>query len=459
MGTTRTVAMSTRRFKAYLAHKDSGVEWLGKIPAHWATKRLKFVTQRRHRDGTLSALPPDTEVSFVPMEAIGENGGLDLSRTRSISDVSAGYTFFRDGDILVAKITPCFENGKGALANGLVNGIGFGTTELYVLRPTADLENRFLYYISMTDAFRRLGVAEMSGAGGQKRIPDSFISDFRQCVPTIAEQREISYFLDKKTAEIDTLVAKNERLIELLHERRMSLITRAVTKGLDAHVSMRDSGVEWLGQIPAHWEVQRLKNGTSKIGSGKTPSGGAEVYVPNGVIFLRSQNVHFDGLLLDDVAFIDEQVDAEMAPSRVNDGDVLLNITGASLGRCCVAQLNGMRANVNQHVCVIRPKATRYVPTFLANALSSPAVQAQIFASEDGISRDALNFEQIAELEICHPPLAEQRRIASFLERKTAEIDSLVGKIRQAIGYLRELRSGLIADVVTGKVDVRERTA
>jgi type I restriction enzyme, S subunit len=138
---------------------------------------------------------------------------------------------------------------------------------------------------------------------------------------------------------------------------------------------------------------------------GKDDSGGSEVYVSEGVMLLRSQNVHFSGLRLDDVAFIDSKTDSEMKGSRVQEGDVLLNITGASLGRCCVARLNGLTANVNQHVCIIRPKVALFDPEFFSASIASSAVQAQIFITENGISRDALNFEQIGELSIGQPPI------------------------------------------------------
>ena len=123
-----------RRFKPYSAYKDSGVEWLGEIPAHWEVKRLKFGAELNPSPLEARKLSQDGEVSFVPMEAVGEYGGLDLSRTKPLADVGSGYTYFANGDIVVAKITPCFENGKGALANDLTNGVAFGTTELHVLR-------------------------------------------------------------------------------------------------------------------------------------------------------------------------------------------------------------------------------------------------------------------------------------------------------------------------------------
>lgn len=445
-----------RRFKPYPAYKNSGVEWLGEIPAHWEVKRLKYGAELNPSPLEARELPQDAEVSFVPMEAIGEYGGLDLSRTKPLADVRSGYTYFANGDVVVAKITPCFENGKGALATVLTNGVAFGTTELHVLRALDAVDRKYLFYVTLSDAFRRLGEAEMYGAGGQKRVPEEFVENLKHPLPPEPEQRAIAAFLDRETARIDALVAKKERLIELLQEKRTALITRAVTKGLDPTVPMKDSGVEWLGEIPAHWEVKRVKHVTTKIGSGKTPTGGAEVYVSEGVMLIRSQNVHFGGLVLDDVAYIDSETDAQMAGSRVQDGDVLLNITGASLGRCCVARLGDKRANVNQHVCVIRPKGAAYISEFLAAALASHSGQAQVFTTENGISRDALNFEQIGELVVPQPLLEEQRAIAVRLESQAARIDALLAKVRDAIDRLKELRTALISAAVTGKIDVRE---
>lgn len=232
-------------------------------------------------------------------------------------------------------------------------------------------------------------------------------------------------------------------------------ITDAPRSGqrFEPYPAYTDSGIEWLGEIPAHWEVKQLRYTTAKIGSGKTPSGGGEVYVSEGVMLLRSQNVHFAGLRLDDVAFIDAVTDAEMAGSRVKEGDVLLNITGASLGRCCVARLNRAPANVNQHVCVIRPRRSTLKSSFLAAVVSSQSVQTQIFNTENGISRDALNFQQIGQLRVTCPTLGEQDAIADFLDRETARIDALVAKKEQLITLLQERRTALISRAVTKGLD------
>ncbi|MCP2290627.1 restriction endonuclease subunit S [Nocardia amikacinitolerans] len=183
--------------------------------------------------------------------------------------------------------------------------------------------------------------------------------------------------------------------------------------------------------------ILRVKQMATKIGSGKTPSGGSETYRDSGVMFLRSQNIHFGGLNLTDVAYIDDVTHREMHGTRVHDGDVLLNITGASLGRVTYFRAGLGEANVNQHVCIIRPR-TSTDSRYLAYALSSNICQDQIFGMQVGGNRDGLNFEQVGGLEIPAPRLEEQRRIADFLDAETSRIASLVDSKRAQQSLLAE---------------------
>ena len=218
--------------------RASGVEWLGDVPAHWEVKRGRFCVEVQPSSNRLRELSPDNEVSFVPMEAVGEYGGLDLEQTRAVAERGSGYTEFEEGDVIVAKITPCFENGKGALASGLLNGAAIGTTELHVLRPRSNLDRRLLFYFTISPLFRTLGEGEMYGAGGQKRVPTSFCEDVPIPLAPLDEQRAIADFLDRETAKIDGLVAKVETAIARLREYRAALITAAVT----GQVDVREAG-------------------------------------------------------------------------------------------------------------------------------------------------------------------------------------------------------------------------
>ena len=200
------------RLPPYSEYKPSGIEWLGEVPEHWEVKRGRFCIGVNPPSDGLRRLHPEDEVSFVPMEAVGEYGGLSLDHTRAISEIGSGYTEFDDGDVVVAKITPCFENGKGALATGLVNGIAFGTTELHVLRAAPNLEQHFLFYFTISRLFRGNGEGEMYGAGGQKRVPPEFCKNIRVPLPAVDEQRTIADFLDRETAKINMLVAKKRHV-------------------------------------------------------------------------------------------------------------------------------------------------------------------------------------------------------------------------------------------------------
>ena len=189
-------------------YRESGIEWIGKIPRHWHVMRARFCMVVNPVFRGLRDLQPDDEVSFVPMEAVGR-GRLDLERTRTVAARRVGYTEFQDGDVMVAKITPCFENGKGAVTRELLNGVGIGTTELHVLRAGPGLDHRFLFYFTISQPFRSMGEGEMYGAGGQKRVPVEFCKDIRiPQPPSVNEQRAIADFLDQKTTKIDVLTER-----------------------------------------------------------------------------------------------------------------------------------------------------------------------------------------------------------------------------------------------------------
>jgi type I restriction enzyme S subunit len=215
----------------------------------------------------------------------------------------------------------------------------------------------------------------------------------------------------------------------------------------------KDSGVEWLGDIPEHWRVKRIKFLVNKIGSGKTPKGGSEVYIDSGIMLIRSQNVYDDGFRLDDVVYIDDEIDNIQANSRVFANDILLNITGASIGRVCLVPTDFQKANVNQHVCIFRPKLKEIFPQYLHLLFCSTQGKEQIFSYENGTSREGLNFQEAGNLTFAIPPLNEQQKIAQFLDYKTKQIDELIKKKETLIEKLDEKRTSLISHAVTKGLD------
>ncbi len=214
--------------------KDSGIEWLGLVPIHWDLTRLRYVLKLNPSKSEISQVDKDTVVSFLPMDNINIDGSLYLNKEHAIREVETGYTYFRNGDVTIAKITPCFENGKGAVMQNLTNGIGFGTTELIVVRPKIGVTDaHYLRWLFISTPFMNLGKAHMYGAGGQKRVPDEFILDFQIGIPPIAEQISISNYLNCETTKIDVLISEAQKAILLLQERRKALISATVTGKID----------------------------------------------------------------------------------------------------------------------------------------------------------------------------------------------------------------------------------
>ena len=216
---------------------------------------------------------------------------------------------------------------------------------------------------------------------------------------------------------------------------------------MERYSEYKDSGVQWLGEIPGHWNCTRLKYITSKIGSGSTPTGGADVYQESGVLFLRSQNVYNYGLELDDVAYISDNIHQEMKGTHVQPGDILYNITGGSIGRCCLAPESLSEANVNQHVSIVRPR--NIGNKYLLYSLQSDYCQTQMWLLQTGGNREGLSASAFKQFNITLPPLSEQHSIVSYLDDKCGKIDKMLEGKQKQIELLAEMKQRIIADAVT----------
>jgi len=217
----------------YPAYKDSGVPWLGKVPEHWEVRRLKQIARLNPSKSEVPLAQRDGLAVFLPMERVGSDGRFEASEVRPISDLWNGFTYFRRGDVIVAKITPCFENGKGACLENLPTAIGFGSTEFHVIRPSKAIVSAYLYRVTTLAEFRRLGADEMTGAAGQQRVPVEFLANFPIPIPPLPEQTAIVEYLEAVTAKIDTAIAALRREIELLREYRERMIADVVTGTVD----------------------------------------------------------------------------------------------------------------------------------------------------------------------------------------------------------------------------------
>ena len=321
--------------------------------------------------------------------------------------------------------------------------------------PSAELVPEYVYYL-MQVAKQHL-TALATGAIQQYLSRNDF-SSLRTPLFPQSEQRAIAAFLDRKTAKIDALVAKKERLVELLQEKRTALITRAVTRGLDPSVPMKDSGIEWLGEIPAHWNVTRIKNLSPFVTSGSR--GWAEFYSDEGPLFLRIGNVQSESvdLDLDEIQHVDPPRGAEGERTRVRPGDILVSIT-ALIGAVAVVPRDLPEAFVNQHLALVRLTNSDVNSRWIAYCIKSPVGQEQFTADLYGGTKDGLGLNDVRSLIVLEPPIWEQERMVRYLDQQNKELTTLVQVVRIAIDHLKEYRTALISAAVTGKIDVRKEAA
>ena len=437
--------------RQYPKYKDSEVEWMGEIPDHWEMIRIKFLGKSliglSYKPGDIV---DDKIKGLLVLRASNiQEGRIKLDDNVYVNLKVKNEILLREGDILI-----CSRSGSPTLIGKNIiipkdlEGNTFGVFMTVFRTPYSDYISKVF---NSTIFFNQSGLFLTSTIN--QLTQDTLNNIFVPFTHIETERNQIVSFLDQKTSIIDDLIQKKLRKIELLKEHRTSIINRAITKGLNPEVRLKDSGMVLIGEIPEHWSCVFVRHYSNKIGSGVTPRGGSEVYVESGITFIRSQNVQFDGLHLDDVVKITHETHHMMAGSQVKKGDLLLNITGASIGRCCVVDLDE-EMNVNQHVCIIRTIETLST-VFLNYFLQSETGQDQLFFYITGANREGLTGENIKNFKVPFPPLPEQHQIVEYLDNKSSEIDKQVDLENRKIDLLKEYRRSLISEVVTGKIDVR----
>ncbi len=438
--TDRGEGTQPRRFRAYPEYKASGVEWLGQIPAHWGVERLKYLATLND-EALPESTDPSFEMTYVDIGSVDAVAG--ITETEAIvfeKAPSRARRVVRDGDIIVSTVRTYLRAIAAIHApeSGLVVSTGFA-----VLRPR-HLESSFASYALRAPQFVERVVANSVGVS-YPAINASSLLCFPIPYPAVDEQRAIADFLDRETAKIDALVARKERLIELLQERRTALITRAVTRGLDPNVPMKDSGVEWLGKIPAHWEVvpfgrliRRIEQGWSPVAEDR-PIGRDEW----GVIKLSAVS-----------RGVFRQDEHKALPLGLRP------YTPDLVGDVCVVGVVRSQLMLCDLVYRLSLSCTAGDRDFLAYWFLSPIGRHQIEVEARGASQSMVKISQgiIRTWAVAVPSLGEQRAIVTFLNRETARIDALIANIQEAIACLTEFRTAVVSAAVTGKIDVRGDT-
>ncbi len=335
--------------------------------------------------------------SFVPMEAIDETlGEIATANTVPAAEVARGYTPFQQGDVLFAKITPCMENGKCAVAQNLANGVGFGSTEFHVIRPRDAAIADWIYYFLRQQSVRDSLERRMTGSAGQRRVPSRAVEELEILLPPLAEQRRIAAIL--RAAD---------------DERRRRRYTQSLSDGLLREVFVRMFGDPATN--PLGWEVRKLGESIDFVTSGSR--GWADHYSDSGARFIRVQNLHDHTLDLEDIAFVTPPQTAETVRTRVQPNDILLAITGATIGLCALVPCDIGESYVSQHVAIIR-LGTELIPVFASSFISHPrGGQLQISAINYGDTKPGLGLDQIRDLNIICPPPGLQRKFAAIVAK------------------------------------------
>lgn len=432
-----------RRFRPYLEYKDSGVEWLGEIPTHWEVSRLKFVAPVSDQ----RAAVPEADLPYVALEHI-ESGTGKLLAPVGPEAAEIATSIFRPGDVLFGKLRPYLAKVLRA------NFAGTCSTELLVLRSNRNIDPSHLAYQMLSSGFIRWIDSMTYGTKMPRTNPDQ-IANSLVAIPPKGDQMAIVAFLDRETGKIDALVVKKERVLKLLQEKRTAVITQAVTKGLDPSVPMKDSGVDWMGEIPMHWEVRPLKRVSPVLTVGVVVN--PSTYVSDeGVPFLYGSDIKEGRITPETARRIELQQSKALFKSQLHQGDLVMVRVGAP-GVTAVVPPELEGANCAS-ILIIR-RSTSINSQWLCYALNSRAVRYQVEMVQYGAAQEQFNVSHAVEFRVPCPPPDEQTTIAAALDHQTAEIDALMAAICRGIDRLAEFRTALISAAVTGKIDVREESA
>lgn len=423
-------------FPAYPSYRDSGVDWLGNVPIHWNLKRLAhYFDERREKCS-------DTD---YPALSVTKGGVVPQLETAAKTDDGDNRKKVLVGDFVINSRSDRKGSSGLSYLDGSVSLINT------VLSPNSDIFGIFAHHLFRSGAFQ-----EEYYRYGKGIVADLWSTNFSEmrnillAIPPISEQAEIAAFLDRETARIDALIEEQQRLIELLKEKRQAVISHAVTKGLDPTAPMKDSGVEWLGEVPAHWEVMPLKRlATIRYGIGEPPP-----YREDGIPLIRATNVDHGKLSFSGLVMIDPSDLPENRAIWLEDGDIIVVRSGAYTGDSAIITIDNLPAIAGFDM-VVRPFGC--TPNFLSFALLSTYLKkGQIDLERMRAAQPHLNAEELGGCMVALPSPAEQAEISALLERDTRALDSLQTEAEAGISLLRERRSALVSAAVTGRIDVRE---
>ncbi len=422
-------------FKKYEAYKESGVEWLGEVPKHWVIGKVKYVTENLDKSRVpLSSLERGKRPGIYPY--YGASGIIDYIDDYLFDEDT--ILFGEDGANLLARSTPLAF---------LATGKYWVNNHAHVLKAKDGL-NRFWVMV-----LENIDITPVVSGSAQPKLTSEALGNLNVVYPpSIDERQEILTFLDKETIKIDTLIDKQEQLIALLQEKRQAVISHAVTRGLDPNVRMKDSGIEWLGEVPAHWEVSLLKR-WYQVTLGKMLKSKQTSPDETEDPYLRAANIHWQGVDMTDVKrmwFTPE----EKKKLKLYRDDLLVS-EGGDVGRSSLWNEEIEDCYIQNSINRIRAREdadTRFL--FYWMYFIKHADYIDMICNKATIAH--FTVEKVEATPCVYLPLEEQKQIAAFLDSETTKIDTLIEKCETAIELLKERRTALISAAVTGKIDVRD---
>lgn len=445
-------------FKPYPAYKDSGDEWLSEVPEHWDVLPLKHFAEVDN-SGCYGVEPADgVHIRPVATTAqIDSEGRFDVGRmsNRGFSAQELARYECSPGDVLVVKSSGSAENiisGKAGLVRIDTPPFVFSNF-LMRLRYRKDICLPSFLYSLLISHLTRERIKQMCSTTTYPNLQVGLYTSAKLPCPPLNEQTQIARFLDHETARIDALIEEQQRLIELLKEKRQAVISHAVTKGLDPTVPMKDSGVEWLGEVPAHWGTNALNKLTVKITNGYVgPT--RDILVESGVPYVQATHIKRGVVNFDDAYFVTPEWSMKMSKSILQEGDVLIVQTGAGTGD--VGVVSSREAGYNCHALIILQTDKSVLSgVFLGQVLQSHFGQSVLYSIRTGGMHPHLNCGEVKFVKIPVPPLREQEEISNFVKTFSEQAEKLIIEAGTTMDLLQERRSALISAAVTGKIDVR----
>ncbi len=440
------------KYQKYAEYRNTESQWIDQIPSHWSMSALKHVLATPMTDGPHETpVFVDEGIPFVSAEAVS-SGKIDFNKIR-------GFITVEDDRRFSQKYKPKLHD-VYMIKSGATTGVtaivetdqNFNIwSPLAAMRCKESFEPYYLLNYLRSDPFQK-SVQLSWTFGTQQNIGMSTLENLPVCIPPLMEQRKISSFLTYETAKIDTLIAKQEKLIELLKEKRQSVISHAVTKGLNPDVAMKDSGVEWLGQVPEHWSVSLAKYQCKEITDGAHISpeleNGEHYFVS--IRDIKEGVINFEDALLTSDKSYQYLVHTGCKPFA---GDILFSKDG-TIGQTAITPFNTDFV-VASSLIIIRPKYSKVTSEFLDLLLRSDVVQEQVESFVKGAALRRLSIQNLLKIWGVFPPLDEQKKIVDFVQFQLDKYKVLELKAEKQVELLKERRTALISSAVTGKIDVR----